>query len=83
MVNVILVALIAVFIFVFVTVTVRLRNISIVANERMNERTNELTYKQSALSKVDLSNILKLQAAFLYSIYHQRAGKTISFTWEG
>ena len=39
--------------------------------------------KQSALSKARW-NILKKQAAFLYSIYHQRAGiKIVSFTWEG
>ena len=31
----------------------------------------------------DLSNILKLQAAFLYSIYYQRAGKTSLFHMRG
>ena len=30
-----------------------------------------------------LSNILELIAMFLYSIYHQWAGKLISFIWEG
>ena len=33
--------------------------------------------------KHDLSNILKLQVAFLYSIYHQRAGKTSLFHMTG
>ena len=33
--------------------------------------------------KYDLSNILKLQAAFLYSIYHQHAGKTCLFHLRG
>ena len=32
--------------------------------------------KQSKCGTHGLSNILKLQAMFLYSIYHQRAGKT-------
>ena len=32
--------------------------------------------KQSKCGMHSLSNILKLQATFLYSIYHQRAGKT-------
>ena len=41
-------------------------------------------YRQSECGMHGLSNILKLQATFLYSIFHQRAGKTIiSFIWEG
>ena len=36
--------------------------------------TNE--HKQSALSKAQSFKHSKLQTAFLYSIYHQRAGKT-------
>ena len=38
--------------------------------------------KQSRCGRHGLSNILKLQATFLYSISHQRAGKTISFSYE-
>ena len=43
----------------------------------MNERKN-LHCRRYALS-----NVLKLQAAFLYSIYHQRAGKTSLFHMRG
>ena len=43
--------------------------------------TNEC--KQSACRRHNLSNILKLQATFLYSIYHQRAGKTSLFHVRG
>ena len=35
--------------------------------------------KQSRCGRHGLSNILKLQVTFLYSIYHQRAGKTNLF----
>ena len=35
--------------------------------------------KQSRCGRHGLSNILKLQATFLYSIYHHRAGKTNLF----
>ena len=35
--------------------------------------------KQSECGRHGLSNILKLQATFLYSFYHQRAGKTNLF----
>ena len=39
---------------------------------------------QSRCGRHSLSNILKLvQAMFLYSIYHQRAGKTILFHMRG
>ena len=39
--------------------------------------------KQSQCGTHGLSNILKLQAMFLYSIYHQRAGKTNLFHMRG
>ena len=39
--------------------------------------------KQSECGTHGLSNILKLQATFLYSIYHQRAGKTNFFHMRG
>ena len=39
--------------------------------------------KQSECGRHGLSNILKLQATFLYSIYHQRAGKTNLFHMRG
>ena len=39
--------------------------------------------KQSPMSKARLSNILKLQATFLYSIYHKQAGKTNLFHMRG
>ena len=39
--------------------------------------------KQSRCGRHGLSNILKLQATFLYSIYHQRAGKTNLFHMRG
>ena len=39
--------------------------------------------KQSRCGRHSLSNILKLQATFLYSIYHQRAGKTNLFHMRG
>ena len=39
--------------------------------------------KQSRCGRYGLSNILKLQATFLYSIYHQRAGKTNLFHMRG
>ena len=39
--------------------------------------------KQSECGRHSLSNILKLQATFLYSIYHQRAGKTNLFHMRG
>ena len=38
---------------------------------------------QSECGRHGLSNILKLQAMFLYSIYHQRAGKTNLFHMGG
>ena len=41
------------------------------------------SHKQSKCGRHDLSNILKLQATFLYSIYHQRAGKTNLFHMRG
>ena len=39
--------------------------------------------KQYERGRHSLSNILKLQAAFLYSIYHQQAGKTNLFHMRG
>ena len=39
--------------------------------------------KQSECGRHGLSNILKLQAMFLYSIYHERAGKTNLFHMRG
>ena len=39
--------------------------------------------KQSRYGSHGLSNILKLQATFLHSIYHQRAGKTNLFHMRG
>ena len=39
--------------------------------------------KQSECGRHGLSNIRKLQATFLYSIYHQRAGKTNLFHMRG
>ena len=39
--------------------------------------------KQSQCGRHGLSNILKLQATFLYSIYHQRVGKTNLFHMRG
>ena len=39
--------------------------------------------KQSECGRHGLSNIPKLQATFLYSIYHQRAGKTNLFHMRG
>ena len=39
--------------------------------------------KQFRCGRHGLSNILKLQATFLYSIYHQRAGKTNLFHMRG
>ena len=39
--------------------------------------------KQSRCGRYGLSNILKLQATFLYSIYHQRAGETNLFHMRG
>ena len=39
--------------------------------------------KQSPWGRHSLSKILKLQATFLYSIYHQRAGKTNLFHMRG
>ena len=39
--------------------------------------------KQSQCGRHGLSNILKLQATFLYSFYHQRAGKTNLFHMRG
>ena len=39
--------------------------------------------KQSECGRHGLSNILKLQATFSYSIYHQRAGKTNLFHMRG
>ena len=39
--------------------------------------------KQSRCGRHSLSNILKLQAMFLYSIHHQRAGKTNLFHMKG
>ena len=41
------------------------------------------SHKQSRCGRYGLSNILKLQATFLYSIYHQRAGKTNLFYIRG
>ena len=45
--------------------------------------SSEFMYKQSPCGRHGLSNILKLQAMFLYSIYHQRAGKTNLFHMRG
>ena len=45
--------------------------------------TNERKQSALSLSKAHLSNILKLQAAFLYLIYHQRSGKTSLFLMRG
>ena len=39
--------------------------------------------KQYECGRHGLSNILKLQATFLYSIYHQRVGKTKLFHMRG
>ena len=39
--------------------------------------------KQPECGRHDLWNILKLQVAFLYAIYHQRAGKTNLFHMRG
>ena len=39
--------------------------------------------KQSECERHSLSNILKLQATFLYSMYHQRTGKTNLFHMRG
>ena len=39
--------------------------------------------KRSRCERHGLSNILKLQATFMYSIYHQRAGKTNLFHMRG
>ena len=39
--------------------------------------------KQSRCGRHGLSNILKLKATFLYSIYHQQAGKTNLFHMRG
>ena len=39
--------------------------------------------KQSRCGRHGLSNILKLHSTFLYSIYHQRAGKTNLFHTRG
>ena len=39
--------------------------------------------KLSECGRHGLSNILKLQATFLYSMYHQRAGKTNLFHMRG
>ena len=39
--------------------------------------------RQSECGRHSLSNILKLQETFLYSIHHQRAGKTNLFHMRG